>query len=308
MPSNRFPAGVCAASLTPLHDDGIAHDAFARHVEWLLAHGCDGCLLFGTTGEGLSFTVDERRAALDALLSNGIPADRLLVGSGALALPDATRLTQHATARGVGGVLVLPPFHYRDVREPGVVRFYDRLVQRVGSADLRLYFYHFPELSGVPISLDTIEHLRSAYPTQIAGIKDSSGDWDHTEALCRHFPGLQVFSGTERLLLPTLRADGAGCISATANVTAPLAARLLSAWQDGGSPDVLQERLTALRTAFTSLPTIPALKQVIARSHTIPEWKRTRPPLTSLSDEEETEVDALVSRLEGEVELPNTPT
>lgn len=308
MPSPRFPSGVCAASLTPLHDDGIVHDAFARHVEWLLAHGCDGCLLFGTTGEGLSFTVDERRAALDALLSNGVPADRLLVGSGALALPDAIRLTQHATARGVAGVLVLPPFHYRAVREPGVVRFYDRLVQRVGSADLRLYFYHFPELSGVPISVDAIEHLRSAYPSQIAGIKDSSGHWDHTDALCRHFPGLQVFSGTERLLLPTLRANGAGCISATVNVTAPLAARLLSAWQDGGSPDALQERLAALRTAFASLPTIPSLKQVVAHSRNTPEWKRTRPPLASLSDEEETEVDALISRLAGEVELPNEPS
>jgi 4-hydroxy-tetrahydrodipicolinate synthase len=236
--SSRLPSGVLAASLTPFHSDlTLAQDAFGRHVRWLLANGCDGTLLFGTTGEGLSLTVDERAKGLNTLLAAGLSAERLLVGTGALALPDAVQLTQTATAQGVGGVLVLPPFHFRQIRSEGIFRFYDRLIQRVGDDALRLYFYHFPELSGVPIPFSVIQRLQDAYPEQIAGIKDSSGEWDHTEALCRDFPDLQVFSGTERLLLPVLNAGGAGCISATANVTAALAAQVLADWQDDTDPE-----------------------------------------------------------------------
>lgn len=302
--SSRPPSGVLAASLTPLHaDSSIAHDAFAQHVRWLLANGCDGVLLFGTTGEGLSLGVEERVEGLDAVLSSDLAAERLLVGTGAAALPDAIRLTREATARGVGGVLVLPPFHFRQISPEGLYRFYDRLIQGVGDAALRLYFYHFPELSGVPIPFDLIQRLHDAYPEQIAGIKDSSGEWDHTQALCRDFPGLQVFSGTERLLLPVLKAGGAGCISATANVTAPLAAQVVLDWRDENGPDSSQERLTSFRTLFASVPSIPALKSILARHHDDPDWATVRPPLAPLTDDERTTVDQIAGRLHDEVHL-----
>lgn len=297
--SSRLPSGVLAASLTPFHSDfTLAHDSFATHVHWLLANGCDGVLLFGTTGEGLSLTVDERVNGLESLLSTGLPAERLLVGTGALALPDAAKLTHEATSRGIGGVLVLPPFHYRQISSDGVLQFYDRLIQEVGDDDLRLYFYHFPELSGVPIPFSVIQHLQDDYPEQIAGIKDSSGEWDHTEALCQHFPDLQVFSGTERLLLPVLEAGGAGCISATTNVTASLAAQVLTKWRSGTGPESVQEQLTNLRSAFAPLPTIPALKYLLSQRHGEPDWATVRPPLAPLSAEERQEVDQIAAHVE----------
>lgn len=306
--SSRLPSGVLAASLTPFHSDfTLAQDAFARHVHWLLANGCDGALLFGTTGEGLSLTVDERVKGLNTLLASDLPAERLLVGAGALALPDAVQLTRDATAQGVGGVLVLPPFHFRQIRSEGVLRFYDQLIQRVGDDDLRLYFYHFPELSGVPIPFNVIQRLQDAYPRQIAGIKDSSGEWDHTEALCRSFPDLQVFAGTERLLLPVLNAGGAGCISATANVTAALAAQILTDWREDTDPESTQEELTALRTAFAPVPTIPALKHLLAQRYRDSDWSTVRPPLTPLTEEETTTVNEIADRLEETVNLPGSP-
>jgi 4-hydroxy-tetrahydrodipicolinate synthase len=305
--STRLPSGVLAASLTPFHADlTLAQDAFARHVRWLLAHGCDGALLFGTTGEGLSLTVEERVKGLNALLAADLPAERLLVGTGALALPDAVQLTRKATAQGVGGVLVLPPFHFRQIRSEGIFRFYDQLIQRVGDDALRLYFYHFPELSGVPIPFSVIQRLRDAYSEQIAGIKDSSGEWDHTEALCRDFPNLQVFSGTERLLLPVLNAGGAGCISATANVTAAQAAQVLADWQDDTDPEPAQEELTTLRTAFAPVPTIPALKHLLAQRHRNPDWSTTRPPVAPLTEEEKTTVNEIADRLRESVDLPGS--
>jgi len=305
--STRLPNGVLAAGLTPFDDDlNVAHSAFAQHAQWLLANGCDGVLLFGTTGEGLSLTVQERITALEHLLSANVPAERLLVGSGALALPDAVRLTQAATERDVGGVLVLPPFHFRQIRDEGVFRFYDQLIQRVGDEDLRLYFYHFPELSGVPIPFSIIQRLRDAYSDQIAGIKDSSGEWDHTEALCREFPDLQVFTGTERLLLKVLEADGAGCISATTNLTAPLAAQVLFEWKHDTDPDATQERLTTIRTAFAPVPTIPALKHILAQRLGDAAWTATRPPLAPLTDAERRTVEEVADQLQDTVDLPGS--
>lgn len=304
--SSRLPSGVLAAALTPFHSDlSLAHEAFAQHTRWLLENGCDGVLLFGTTGEGLSLSVEERVDGLTTLLSTGIDAERLLVGTGALALPDAVRLTRKATRENAGGVLVLPPFHFRQVRPEGLFRFYNQLIQTVGNANLRLYFYHFPELSGVPIPFSVIQRLQKVYPTQIAGIKDSSGEWDHTQALCQSFPELQVFSGTERLLLPVLEAGGAGCISATANVTAPLAAQVLAKWREGSVPDSLQDSLTTLRTEFAPLPTIPALKQLLAQEIGEPDWATVRPPLAPLSESEEATVTEIAGRLQRNVNLPD---
>lgn len=305
--STRLPSGVLAAGLTPFQPDlSLAREAFSQHVQWLLANGCDAVLLFGTTGEGLSLTIDERVQGVDTLLASDLPAARMLVGTGAPALPDAVELTQEATARGVGGVLVLPPFHFRQIQSEGTFRFYDQLIQRVGDKDLRLYFYHFPELSGVPIPFSVIQRLQDAYPQQIAGIKDSSGEWDHTEALCREFPELQVFSGTERLLQPVLEAGGAGCISATANVTAPLAARVLADWQNGRDASPAQEALTTLRTAFAPVPTIPALKHLLAERHKDSGWATVRPPLAPLDEQEKETVHEIAARLQNTVPLPGT--
>jgi len=299
--SPPLPSGIFAAGLTPLRTDlSVAPTALAQHTQRLLAQGCDGVLLFGTTGEGLSLSVDERIRGLDAVLSAGVAPERLLVGTGASALPDARTLTREATTRGVGGVLVLPPFHFRQISSEGLFRFYDELIQGVDRADLRLYFYHYPELSGVPIPFTLIQTLRDKYPAQIAGIKDSSGEWDHTEALCQHFPDLQVFTGTERLLLRVLNAGGDGCISATANVTAPVAADVRARWQAGDDPSAMQETLTDLRTAFAPLPTIPALKFLLALRLDAPHWTPVRPPLAPLTDEDKDTVRDLVARVNEE--------
>lgn len=304
MSSSAFSPGVLAASLTPFHSDSdLAPEAFLQHNEWLLANGCDGLLLFGTTGEGLSLTVEERIEGLHTARAE-LPPERLLVGTGALALPDAVRLTREATSDGVGGVLVLPPFHYRSVKDEGVFRFYDELIQGVGDSSLGLYLYHFPELTGVPISFSVIQHLLDRYPSQIAGIKDSSGEWDHTDALCREFPDLEVFTGTERLLLPTLQAGGDGCITDTVNLTASYAARVLSAWQNDREAAPLQDTLTDLRTAFASFPTIPALKHLLSTLREDAVWDTVRPPLVPLPDEEKKQVDEIGDQLRAEASLP----
>ena len=215
--------GVMAASLTPMKDDlTIDHERLIAHCRWLLDNGCNAIAFMGTTGEANSLSVAERMIALDAVLEAGIAPELLMVGTGCCALPDTLALTRHAIAQGVGGMLMLPPFYYKGVSEEGVFAAFDAAIQRVGHDGLRIYLYHFPQMSGVPFSHALIERLLKKYPDVIAGIKDSSGDFENMRSMAAHFPGFDVFAGTERYLLDIMRAGGVGCISASANVTCPL--------------------------------------------------------------------------------------
>src|SRR5512138_3266702 len=215
--------GLLAPVLTPFHAD-LSPDArrLARHARWLLAHGCAGLAPFGTTSEANSLSVAERESLLDALLEEGIPADRLVPGTGSSALPDAVRLTAQAVRRGCAGVLALPPFYYKAVSEDGLFRFFAEVIERVGDARLRVYLYHIPPVAQVGFSLALVERLLRAYPRTVAGMKDSSGDYANTKAILDRFAkhGFDVFVGSERFLLAGMRGGGAGCISATANVNA----------------------------------------------------------------------------------------
>jgi 4-hydroxy-tetrahydrodipicolinate synthase len=282
--------GVFAATLTPMDGDlNPDHEAFVAHCHRLLDAGCHGLSVFGTTGEANSLSVEERLAALDVLVEEGIPAERLLPGTGSCALSEAVGLSRAALEAGTGGVLVLPPFYYKNVSDEGVFRFFAELIERVSHERLRVYLYHFPQMTGVGFSLSLIERLLGAYPGIIAGTKDSSGDWTRIERTCQAFPGFSVFAGTEGYLLNTLEQAGAGCISATVNVTSRLARRVYDAHEAGREKEAreLQEHLTEVRTAIEAFPQVPALKSIIAYLTKEESWRNLRPPLVSLEDGQE---------------------
>jgi 4-hydroxy-tetrahydrodipicolinate synthase len=284
-PSDRRVRGVLAPVLTPFHAD-LSPDArrLARHCRWLLAHGCAGLAPFGTTSEANSLSVAEREDLLDAVLADGVPADRLVPGTGACAVPDAVRLTSQAVRRGCAGVLALPPFYYKAVSEDGLFRFFAEVIERVGDDRLRVYLYHIPPIAQVGFSPKLVERLLRAYPRAVAGMKDSSGDFANTKAILDLFAkeGFDVFVGSERFLLAGMREGGAGCISATANVNAAAIDRLYREWRSPGA-EALQEELNGVRGALEKVPVIPALKAVLAHHAGDPEWLPVRPPLAPLA-------------------------
>ena len=294
--SDSKPRGVYVAALTPVKPD-LAPDtaAFVAHCRWLLDQGADGLAVLGTTGEANSFSVSERLALLDALADGGIPGNTLLPGTGNCAIPDTVTLTRKALEVGSAGVVMLPPFYYKNVSDDGLYAAYDQVIQRVGDSRLKVYFYHFPQMSSVPISHDLIERLLKAYPDTIAGIKDSSGNLDNMLEMCRRFPGFGVFAGSEQFLLPVLRAGGAGCISATANVTI---AGCVDVYRNAQAADVdaRQEALTGQRLAIQSKTLIPALKRIMARATGDAAWNGVRPPNVPLS---EADAAALFAALDG---------
>ena len=277
---------VLTASLTPLDQDlNIDGNHLARHVQWLLRRGASGVVLMGTTGEANSFGTSERMMALEAVLSSGVDPEKLIVGTGCCALTDTVDLTRNALRAGVRRILVLPPFYYKQVSEDGLFAAYDHLLQSVGSNEIRIYLYHFPKMSAVPISVALVERLIKAYPDSIAGFKDSSGDWAHISAMIRHFRELDVFAGSEQFLLDTLRLGGAGCISATANVSSQLAAELLHRWKNPEAK-ILQTRLYDIRRAVEQWPMIPALKALMQELTQHGNWANLRPPLKALAPRE----------------------
>jgi 4-hydroxy-tetrahydrodipicolinate synthase len=281
--SSTLPKGVFTASLTPMNDDlSVNYPALISHLKWLLANGSSGICLLGTTGEANSFSVEERLDVLEAVIKAGIEPKVLLVGTGTCALPDSIRLTRHAVERDVGGVLMLPPFYYKGLSDDGILEYFRKVVEGVADTRLKIYLYHFPAMTGVPFTLDLVKKLVDAYPETIVGIKDSSGDWPGMQAICEALPGFKLYSGTEKYLLNTLRAGGAGCISATFNASIGHGAKVYTNWQLPGA-DTLQEELSALRTKFEVTSFISGLKYLFAQWLEDDDWLNIRPP-NSLPD------------------------
>ncbi len=290
--------GVLAAVLTPF-DERLApdHGLLVRHCRWLLEHGCDGLAVLGTTGEANSLSLDERLTLLDALAEAGIPGHRLLAGTGCCAIPDTVRLTAEAIAIGAVGVLMLPPFYYKQVSDDGLFAAYAEVIERVGDARLRIYLYNFPQMAGVRLRIALIERLVQRYPGTIAGIKDSSGELDGMLEYVRSFPGLCVLSGSDEFLLPLLDGGGAGCITAVCNVASPLAAEVVASWRQGDRAGGTRshERLNAVRRVLSAYPLSAALKEVMTRHTGDSRWRNIRPPLQRLATGD---AAALVSALD----------
>ncbi len=275
--------GLWCATLSPLDERG-AFDAvrLANHAQRLFAAGVDGIAPFGTTGEGQSFSVAERRAGLDALIAAGIAPQRILAATGCAALPDAIELTRHAIAAGCTGALALPPFFFKDVTDEGIYAAYAELIDGVGDNRLRLYLYHIPQVSGVGLSVAMVSRLAAAYPAIVAGVKDSSGSFDNSRALVAALPQLSIFVGHEPHLPALRKLGGAGTICGIANLYPRLMRRLYDHSLDS-SPGADLPLIEAFIAALMRFPIFGALKSLQAELSGEQSWRALRAPLLPLS-------------------------
>jgi len=276
--------GVNAAVLTAMQPDLSPDlDRMAAHAHWLLANGCNGLGILGTTGEAASFGLGERKAILEGLIARGIPAGVIMPGTGTANFTDTVELTRHARDQGCRGVLVLPPFYYKAPSDDGIFAYFSEVVQRVGGG-IALYLYHFPQQSAVPFSLDVIGRMLAAYPGVIKGVKDSSGVYANMKAMVDAFArdGFEVYSGSDEFLQTILAEGGAGCITAASNANSHWGG-IVYAKRTGAEADAAQAVLNATRKAATSVPLIPGLREIIARSTGDDGWRTIRPPHLKLS-------------------------
>ena len=288
--------GVLAPVVTPFKADlSPDRERFIRHCQWLLSQDC-GLAVFGTNSEANSMSAEERMTLLDALLAADIDPSRMMPGTGCCSVTETVALTAHVVKHGCAGVLMLPPFYYKDVSDEGLYGYFSEVVQRVGDTRLKIYLYHIPPVAIVGITPKLLERLLKAYPNAIAGMKDSSGDWSNTKTFLDAFArtGFDVFVGSESFLLANMRNGGVGTISATANVNTAAIHQLYAestvAPKAFGAVSVdletQQSRLNVVRDVFSSrkFPSmIAALKQTIAIFRNDPEWSRVRPPLVEFT-------------------------
>ena len=280
--------GVLAPVVTPFDKDLNPDTArFIAHCKWLVSQG-SGLAAFGTNSEANSLSFNERIALLDALLTSGVDPARMMPGTGCCALTDSVRLTEHAVKSGCAGVLMLPPFYYKGVSDEGLYRNYSEIIERVGDDRLRIYLYHIPPVAVVGITPKLVERLLKKYPTAIAGMKDSSGDWNNTKVFLDNFAksGFDMFVGSESFLLANMQNGGAGCISATANVNPAAIDKLYREWQNPDA-DAQQKALDVARNTFgKKYLMIAALKAGIAHYSGDALWATVRPPLLELTKAE----------------------
>ncbi len=265
-------AGLWVAALTPLAADGAADaDRLGRHAAHLLAQGCDGIVLFGTTGEGPSFTASERLAVVEALLAQGIPPARLALGIGFPAIPDSVALARAALSLGLDQLLALPPFFFRNVAAAGVADAFARLIEGVADDRLHLTLYHIPQVSGVPVAAASVAWLRARFGGLVAGVKDSSGDFPQFQAFRKAAPDVPVLVGNEADIPQALAEGGVGTICGMANVVPDLVRAMFAP----------NPPLAAMRAAIAALEAdfLPRLKAALAAETADPGWCRVRAPL-----------------------------
>ena len=278
MPSSKL-RGVIAAAATPITENGAPdHTRALTLARFLLDNGCDGLNVLGTTGEATSFSLAERTGLMSAYRDQGMPMERLMVGTGAAAVADAVALTRHAAELGFAGALVLPPFYYKGVPDDGLVAYLDAIVKSTAAKPIPIYLYHFPALSGLPWHLALVRRLIDTFGPRIAGLKDSSGDLPYAREAAKLSSDFAVFPSNEATLIEARGGGFAGCISATANCNADLCGR---AWRDGDQSAL--DQAVAIRKLFDGKALVSGVKALLAHIHGDPALARVKPPLAPFS-------------------------
>ena len=279
-------SGLIAPILTPFNNklelDQSLYNALAKE---LLANGVSGLAPFGTTGEALSVSVEERKSALEGLVKTGIDPSLIIPGTGLCNLPETIGLCQHAVSLGCKGVMTLPPFYFKGMSDDGLYKYFQSLIIGVSDPRLRIYLYHIPQVSGVGLSIGLVKRLHSDFPETIVGIKDSSGVWENTEQLLK-IKGLIVYPGSELPIIEAMRLGAPGCISATANLNGKGIAEVIELCLNGKweEAELKHKRVKEIRMMFQEYAPIPAQKALLARSTGQKSWNNLRPPMEAMGD------------------------
>ena len=285
--------GIIAAVPTPV-DTLLApiKALFQEHCQWALAHGCDGLNILGSTGEATSFGA-AARADVMGWAVEACPKTRLMVGTGTPSLSETIALTRHADDLGYGVALVLPPYYYQPVSDAGLVDYYSALHEALGTRRIQIYFYNFPQMTGITIPVSVISTLARLFPERFAGIKDSSGDLDYARAIVGLGQDLRVFPSAETVLSHARKDGFAGCISASVNITAPLCAQVWAAEDE--APEELVSEIARKRGILAGPDLIPSIKHLVGLRSGHSAWRHMVPPFVALSAEKAAKLEAAIA-------------
>jgi 4-hydroxy-tetrahydrodipicolinate synthase len=269
--------GVSTAMLTPFLQSGEIDTArLCAHAITVLKNGADSVTLFGTTGEGASIGMEERAAAIAALLAAGCPPEKIVLGVAANSIADASRQVAEGRHFGVTDFLLLPPFYFKAPSDAGLFDWHMQLLQRTDTG-ARFILYHIPQVSGVGLPVHLVGRIVAAGKDRVRAIKDSSGSWDNARSLLG-LGTVTVLVGDERLLHKAVTIGAGGAITGMANLYPERMKRIVESARE----DVA---LSAEVARIVSVPVVAALKAVLATRMDDPNWERIRAPLRPLEGE-----------------------
>ena len=290
MTSGHPLAGVYAAAVTPIRtsDSMLDHESVPVLLRFLASRGCHGAVLFGTTGEGPSFSPSERESILRSARAyrDQLHSFKLIAGTGTPSLSESIELTKLAFDLGYDAALVVPPYYFRKATDDGLFTWFSELINKAVPKDKYILGYHFPNVAGIGFSLELLTRLKDAFPTQFAGIKDSSHDADFARNVGEKFGSdLVVLTGTDSYLQVAMENKAAGCITAAANLISPDLREAWNLMNEGKDVSEIQERVNKQRHILEKYPPFPpTVKALLHRIHGLPRWA-AKPPLESLSAE-----------------------
>jgi 4-hydroxy-tetrahydrodipicolinate synthase len=271
--------GIYAASTTPLFANfNCDVETLVAHCQDLLNRGCQGIVLFGTTGEGPSFTVEERKKILKEVIDRGLNPESLILGVLCNTIDDAISLIQYAHEAGCNKILLAPPFYYKSDQEEGVLTFYREVLKRAGNSQLQVLLYHIPQFTGISITTKIVKTLVEEFPKTVVGLKESEGNLSLTQEILSKFPGFLVFVGNENHIQEAVRKGGAGSICGMANICPELICSLYTS-------DKETRKINALLIEIRKYPIFPAIKSLVEAKKG-PQWHTMRPPLSPLTEQE----------------------
>ncbi|MBB3384268.1 MULTISPECIES: dihydrodipicolinate synthase family protein [unclassified Rhizobium] len=272
--------GLSAALATAFDADGeIAIPGVIEQAKHCLANGCKSVTLFGTTGEGASIGMQERKQVLAAMLAAGIAPKQIVMGVLVDAAEDAAAQAGQALAQGVRNILLAPPSYFKNVSDDGLFKWFSAVFTMLGTHARDVIVYNIPSVTMVPLSISLVGRLRAAFPDVVVGVKDSSGDWPYTEELLKTHGDLIILIGDERHLARGVRLGGQGAISGMAN----LLPREVQVMAEKGIDDANVERFVG---QLLNYPVIPSIKAILACLTDNDGWLAVRPPLVALNSQD----------------------
>jgi 4-hydroxy-tetrahydrodipicolinate synthase len=290
-------SGTIPALLTPFTAGGerVDFDVLDDHLSWLHERGIRAASPMGTTGEGPSLSLAERKAVLERIGAH--PSGlRMLAGTGCTSLPETIELSRFAVERGADGLLVAPPSYYEATAE-GTTGYFVRLLEALPER-ARVFLYHIPSMTGVPIEDELLLVLEHRFGPVVAGAKDSSGDLDHVRRWLRDYPQLTILSGSDAFVSAVYAAGGPGTITLLANVFP----EELEAIRRGDRVEERQAFLTAVRALVGELPRHAALKHLLHLVSGLPR-SDVRPPLEALDEDQMAYLETRFSDLRSEAHV-----
>lgn len=278
--------GIYVAAVTPLREDGSpAIDQIIDLLQFYSKQGAHGALIFGTTGEGPSFSPEERMKVWEEAvkIKKEIPGFRLIAGTGTPSLSETIYLNRVVFDLGFDAVLSLPPYYFREASDQGLLDWFSELIESSVPADGAFMAYHFPKMCGVSFSISLLKEILERYPNRFIGVKDSSGDFESAKEKVYGLPGVNLFVGNDRLLTKNLKLGGAGSITAASNLISPLMRKIWDDYQIGKDTSEDQTKVDQIRGIVEKLAPFPAsMKLLLKEIYGFPFWP-VRAPLVQMN-------------------------